>query len=244
MTTIEQQIIPRLLVAHAAGAVPLDVCPDARLPPTVDEVLDFAALAARDDVAGILESIEAMMRAGLTMETVLLDALGPAARALGEQWLEDERSFAEVTLGLGALQRVVAVLGRGVETPLSHRGLIVLMAAPGEQHTLAILILGELLRQAGWAAHVDPALDTDELVDFVASEPVVMVGLTVKDPAHVEPLGPVVADVKRYSANPDIIVMLGGAEELVDHAPRLGAIYCPSARAALAWLSRHARVHP
>jgi len=241
MHTIEDQVIPRLVMAHAGPAFEPADCPDARMPPTAAEVEDLADFAVAQDMPNVLAMVEAMSRDGLSMESLLLDLVSPAARLLGVQWEDDRRTFTEVTLGLGALQRVVAVLGQKSEPPISHRGLVVLCAAPGEQHTLAIQLLGELLRHAGWGAQVDPGLDLDELLDLVAAEHVVMVGMSVNSLPMVAFAENFVAQVKAASCNPDIAVMLGGAAMNAELASRLGAVFSPSAREALDWLGRHAK---
>jgi len=240
VSTIEHQVIPRLVLAHASESYTTEECRDGRMPPTAEEIAHVADLSVAQDVEAILGQVELMSRAGLSLESLLLDLLSPAARLLGDQWLEDVRTFTEVTIGLGTLQRVVAVLGRGVEPPVSHRGLVILMAAPGEQHTLAVQLLGELLRKAGWGAHVDPALGPDELLDMVASQRVTMVGLSISNTRLVAPMRELIVEVKRQSINQDIAIMLGGAADMTDIAHELGAMYCSSARDAIDWLDHRA----
>lgn len=242
--TIEERVIPRLLLALASSELEREVeggCPDMRMPPTETEIAELANLAVSQDMETALDRIESMSRAGLSLETLLVEYVSSAARRLGEQWLSDDRSFAEVTLGLGFLQRVVSVLGHDVAPPIAHRGLVILVAPRGEQHTLAIQILGELLRQAGWGAQVEPGLDESDLLDMVANEPVTMVGLSVSHDRMVERLPRIVAEIKRHSMNPDIAVMVGGAADLSEVAGMIGAVHSPDARHALEWLEQNER---
>lgn len=241
MQTIEDQVIPRLVLAHSHAPYDAARCPDARLPPTQEEVADFADLAVAQDMGSVLAVVEGMSRDGLGLESLLIDLVAPAAKLLGEQWLDDDRSFADVTLGLGLLQRLVAVLGGELHEPMNHRGVVLLAAPRGEQHTLAVQLVGELLLQAGWGVRVEIDTDEDDLLELVGSQPVVMVGLSVSNAFLVDPLARLVRRLKDASMNPDLVVMLGGAADLVDFAPRVGAIHCPSARHALDWLDRYER---
>ncbi|HJL15012.1 MAG TPA: hypothetical protein RMH99_05110 [Sandaracinaceae bacterium LLY-WYZ-13_1] len=238
LTTIETQIIPRLLLAERPAAPELEACPEVRLPPTEDEVAAFATLAVAQDVEGLLETVAEMSNDGLSPESILLDLVGAASRLLGAQWEDDERSFSEVTLGTGSLQRVVAVLGRRYEQPRGRHGLVALISVFGEQHSLPLHLLGELCRRNGWSTHVRPGIDEDELLDLVANDPVVMVGVTCKDTRRIDDVAALLADVARTSQNPDILLVVGGSPDLVEHAPAMGAKYCRSMQEAVHELSR------
>ncbi|MBC8070462.1 MAG: cobalamin B12-binding domain-containing protein [Deltaproteobacteria bacterium] len=238
---ISKQIVPRLLLAHRFDAP--EPAP-AREPAVASErdIAELADLAVMLETSEALQRVEALMSSGATYEAGLLDLVGGAARLLGNQWLEDERSFAEVTLGLATLHRVVALMRHVLKPPLASRGLHVLTSAPGEQHTLAIQVLGDLLVQAGWDAEVRPNLAEEELIAKVASEPVAMVGVSISSAAFVEPIAVLVARVRAASLNRDITVMLGGALDLSTHAKEIGAVFCADARSALTWVDRHARI--
>jgi methanogenic corrinoid protein MtbC1 len=199
-------------------------------------------IAVAQDLQGGMKQVEARLREGLSLESILLDWIAAAARLLGDQWLADERSFAEVTLGLGSLHRLLAMLRHRFKPPLRHRGLVVLVTAPGEQHTLAIHVLGDLLQHAGWEAVVRPNLAEDELVAMVSCEPVVMVGISISSEDFLRPVDRIVARVRESSLNRAVAVMLGGAIDLSSFSADLGAVFCPTARVALAWLDRHARI--
>ena len=240
--TIEKQIIPRLLLAHSPEDADA-VCPEGRPPPTDDEIEIFASRSVAQDLPALLTTIEDMSQAGLSTQSLLLDLVAPAAHLLGDQWLQDRRSFSDVTLGLAALQRVVAVLGREEEPPVSRAGLVVLTTLPGEQHTLAIHVLGELLRHEGWPVIVQPALSTDELTEMVSSQHVTMVGLTAKHSQLFGVLAEVAFSVRQASLNPDLKLVLGGSPELALLAPRLGASYCASGREAISLLRSPTRGH-
>jgi methanogenic corrinoid protein MtbC1 len=226
MATVETEIIPRLVLAHRADPLSPALCPESRLPPTAGEVAEFARIATRHDLAAALAFVETLCRQGLSLEEILLELVAPAARLLGEQWESDQRSFTEVSGGLGTLQQVVHVLGPSFAPVLPHRGLVVLAAAPGEQHTLGLYLVGEFLRRAGWGVQVDPSMTGPELLRLVASERVEMLGLTVSSEKHLPPLAALLAGVRKASRNQSLTVMVGGSLDLGEFAAQNRAMFC------------------
>lgn len=224
LSAIEAQIIPRLLMAHQSDVVP--GCGDQRMPPTENEVAVIARLAVREDVHELIKCLTTMAKEGLSFESILLQAVAPAANWLGDAWNDDRLSFSEVTVGAGVLERVAAALGQDSDPPLRHGELIVLTAAPGEQHVIPIHLLGEVLRHKGWAVHVDPNLHDEELLELAREDHVAVVGITCKDVTRMEGVGDSIANVRAHSLNPDISFVVGGTGELALRAARFGATYC------------------
>jgi methanogenic corrinoid protein MtbC1 len=242
LQTIHEQIIPRLVLAHCPEPMTPAVCADSRLPPTPIEVEEFARIAACEDLSSALGFIESICRQGLSLEAALLDLIAPAARLLGEQWKDDSRTFTEVTSALGVLQQVVHVLGPTFAPTLPHRGFVVLVAAPSEQHTLGLYLLGEFLRRDGWGVQVSPGLSESDLVDLVASEQVAMVGFSVSNPELLKPLARTIAAVKKATCNPGMGVLIGGPLDLVSFSQQHAIEMCTSdPRDAVRWLEHHAR---
>jgi len=224
LDAIEAQIIPRLLLAHRGDAEA--GCGDQRMPPTDDEIETVARLAVREEVHDLVKRLSAMASEGLSFDSILLQLIAPAANWLGDAWNDDQLTFSEVTVGAGVLERVAAALGQDSDPPLRHGELIVLTAAPGEQHVIPIHLLGEVLRHKGWAVHVDPNLSDDELLELVRDDHIAVVGIACKDVTRMEGVGETIATVRAQSLNPDISFVIGGTGELALRAPRFGATYC------------------
>lgn len=242
LATIESEIIPRLMLAHRSDPISPTLCAGCRPPPTDEEISDLADLAARHDLTHAMGLVEALCRQGLSLEQVLLELVAPAARLLGEQWKEDLRSFTEVSAGLGTLQQLVHILGPSFAPALPHRGLVVLLAAPGEQHTLGLYVVGEFLRRAGWGVQIDPAMSRQNLIDVVSTERVEMVGITVSNTELLRPLAELIASARHASRNQNMAVMLGGSVDLNMFAAQSGASLCVSdPREAVRWLERRAK---
>lgn len=244
LATLESEIIPRLMLAHRADPFSPTLCADSRLPPTDGEVFEFARIAACHDLQGALAFVERLCRQGLALEVVLLELVAPAARLLGEQWQTDLRSFTEVCAGLGTLQQVVHILGPSFAPALPHRGLVLLVAAPGEQHTLGMYLVGEFLRRAGWGVQVCPSISEPELLQLVATEQVKLLGISVSNHQLLKPLARLLGAVRKASCNPGLTVMLGGSLDLAEYAAKNGAALCAAdPREAVRWLELHANLH-
>lgn len=240
LAAVHEQIIPRLMIAHTMNPLPEGACADARLPPTPDEIREFATIAVAEDLPAALSMIQTMCAAGLSLEAVLLDLVGPTARALGDDWLADTRTFTEVTVGLGTLQQVVHTLGPSFAPPRDHRGFVVLAAVQPEQHTLGIYLLGEFLRREGWGVNVAPTMPDAELLELVSTQHVEMVGLSVGNTALLAPLAILMRKVKKTSTNRNIGILLGGPLELDAYSKMHGVSCCSDPLDAVRWLENHA----
>ncbi len=237
--TIEREIIPRLVLAHRP--IGEEVCAGARLPPTPEEIVAFAKVAMTQDLDAALAQVDALAQAGLGLESILMDLVAPTARVLGEQWDEDLITFVQVTAGLGLLQKLVHVLGPSFAPDSAHRGLCVLVAAPREQHTLGLYLVGEFLRRAGWGLELMPDLPEEGLLDLVSSTYVEMVGFTVSVVEHLPELGRTIAAVRDCSQNRDLPVMVGGAIDLTEFARIHSIELVASPRLVVAWLENWTR---
>ncbi len=242
LATIEAEIIPRLMLAHRTDPISPALCSDSRLPPTTEEIYEFAKRAACHDLAGCLGFVEAICREGVSLEVVLLELVAPAARLLGEHWKLDLRTFTEVSAGLGTLQQVLHILGPSFAPALPHRGLVVLLAAPGEQHTLGLYLVGEFIRRAGWGVQIDPTMSKEELTNLVRGERVEMIGFSVSNTKLLPSLVPMIEAARAASINPSLEIMLGGSIDLAEFAAATGISLCANdARDAVRRLEQHAR---
>jgi methanogenic corrinoid protein MtbC1 len=210
---IEADIIPRLLLAHREQAGPVEVPAGAArdVPPGHTE--QFAAATLTEEVASLLARVEALMAGGVTVETVYLDLLAPAARKLGSWWDEDACDFVDVTMGLWRIQEIVHALsalipGSAPIDAAARRALFV--PAPGEQHGLGAIIVEEFFRRAGWQTWSAPALAEDELVAMAAGRAFDVIGLTVSVEKHLASLPRTVAALRRASRNPAVLILVGG----------------------------------
>lgn len=248
--TIENMVIPRLAIAQC-------LLPDAQRPeaqlkrgrvlPTLSEVDLLARIAAQPDLDGAFELSLEMLRAGLSLETLLLQLIGPAARRLGSDWEEDIRSFADVTVGLGTLHELMHMLARrdardAIGSPASshtpagtilvHKSAL-LVPGPGEQHTLGLYIFAELLRHSRWTVTLETNIPNSGLLQLVRSQSLDMVGITVSSHERFAEVAKLIQRLRRASQNQAMRVVLGGPVDLTREAEREGATFYGDARRAI-----------
>lgn len=211
--TIEQEIIPRLMVAHRS--TPARLVKPAGSAPTItrDDIVGFARLVLSHDEDHAFEAVDGLRARGVGVETIYLQLLAPTARYLGDLWNDDLCTFTDVTVGLGRLQRVLRELspafGRGIEHP-THGRRVLLLPSPGEQHTFGLVMVAEFFRRAGWdVAGGAWAVGADAAV-LVSGEWFDVVGFSLGAEVHLKALGDSIAAVRHASCNRELAVLVGG----------------------------------
>ena len=177
------------------------------------------------DVSGSWAVVERALAGGAVAGDVHLRLLAPAMRTIGDRW-------ADGSIGVDAEHRASAVAMRlvGRLGPLfAHRGpatggTVILGGAPGDPHQLPLLMVTDILRQAGVRV-VDLGADLPEqsFVDAAgAVDDLRAVGVSVSaDGAKAKAAG--VAEAVRRS-RPDCRIYLGGPALPTEPAAReLGA---------------------
>lgn len=212
---IEGEIIPRLLLAHrlrpeiAAEAAAMEHAAEGV------SIERFCQALRMGEPASTLEHAAWLMQRGESLEHVFLHVLAPAARRLGEMWEQDECSFTDVTVALSRLQQIVHELAsiagvalRSGSDPFAPR--VLLMAAPGEQHTLGLVMLEELFAREGWAVRTEPAASRQEILSLVRRSHFDLVGVTVTCEELLALMPDLITSVRAASCNRDLRVLVGG----------------------------------
>lgn len=208
-SVVEGEIIPRLMLAHRADPRPErpGILPDA------DEIAAFATLVLAPDCADVEHRIAALVDDGLALDSLLLDLLAPTARHLGHLWEEDLCDFAELTIAMGRLQRIMHDLTarfRSEPAPDPHGRSIFLTVCPGETHSFGLSLVERFFRDAGWdvtsAAHGPHA----DAVRAARSGWFDVVGVSLGSETLLPVLSQFVAEIRRVSRNPSVRVMVGG----------------------------------
>ena len=173
--------------------------------------------------------IEQLEARGASTASLYLGIVTQAARRLGELWDDDRCDFGQVTIGLGRLQQVVRRLSPSFQMAAvgrsAHPDTVLLLPAPGEQHTLGLLVLREFFQREGW--HVaGGAISTGyDAVALVRSALVDVVGFSIGSIKHLAALAACIRAVRCASRNRHLAVMVGGPLMLdrPDLLVRLGA---------------------
>lgn len=209
---IEQDIIPRLVRAHSQPqAVPtVPVLPRVLLA----DLQAFMPLVLGDDDADCQSIISRLLDRGVAVDEIYTGLLAPAARELGNLWSEDRCSFADVTVAMGRLQRLMRTLspafGRAVPHPQDGRR-VLLAVAPGEQHTFGLSIVAEFFRRSGWEVVGDAESQTRDPVAMVRREWFDVVGLSVGIESRLDWVKSGIAALRSASRNRGLGVMVGGS---------------------------------
>ncbi len=219
--TILSRVVPRLsdigrdAEAAEAAAVPAP-------PVTEHQVLQFADMVLAAAVPGLIKYIEAMRAEGVSIEAVMLQLMTPAARRLGDLWLDDKLSFLDVTAGLGRLQGVMRALGQEFDGDVPgqiHGKKILLALIPGEQHLFGLSVVAAFFRRAGWDVTFEPNIAFDDLLILARAERFTAIGLSVANDKFLPAFPDQVVALRRASLNPHVTILAGGPAFL--HDPEL-----------------------
>ncbi len=225
---IEQEIIPRLMLAHRASAdAPVRTADNGRsIGP--DEVRHFAKLVLSADEDAAFSAVLAYRAGDVSIESIYLDLLAPTARYLGDLWDEDLCNFTDVTVGLGRLQRVLRELspsfGRSSEDPAESFS-VLLLPSPGEQHTFGLVMVGEFFRRAGWEVSGGAWTTGADAAPLVGAAWFDAIGFSLGAEIHLGALAESIRAVRQASSNPNIVVLVGGPlfAECPEYVPQVGA---------------------
>ena len=185
-------------------------------PPTLpcsDEALRLVELLLQAEEGPAIEFAKALPENGFDIDSIYNDVLAPAASQLGELWEDDRCSFVDVTIALSRMHHIVHDLSHSYDMPKASKAntpVILLVPAPGSQHTLGILILGDVFRRAGWEVVGDPTVTTKALISAVSSERLDLVGLSVGSEAQIKGLPALISQIRQRSKNRHIKIMVGG----------------------------------
>lgn len=216
---IEGEIVPRLLRRRVPS--PTAAAPASGLS-AGQEVVDLAAFALAHDAEGTRRYVQAAA-ADRSIESVCFDLLAPAARHLGELWVEDLCTFTDVTIGMLHLQHAL----HGVVPP--HLGTvegfrrrrILLAPAPGEQHTFGLAMVQTFFMRAGWQVTALAGCTAAELQSAVATHWFGVLGLSVGSEARLGALETMLGTLRMASRNGGLAVIVGGP--IFAAAPALAA---------------------
>jgi MerR family transcriptional regulator, light-induced transcriptional regulator len=219
--TIEQDIIPRLVQAHRAVPEPVAPAAPAAVQVAHADVMAFVQAVLAPEDSRWLALTDRLLAEGVAVGDVYLHLLAPAARELGRMWDEDLCSFTDVTVAVGRIQRVLRSLspafGREVDHPQNGRR-VLLVPAPGEQHTFGLTIVAEFFRRAGWEVVGDGEARSADPAALVRSEWFDVIGISVGSDARLDWLKSGIGAIRNASRNRGIGVLVGGPSFAADAA--------------------------
>jgi methanogenic corrinoid protein MtbC1 len=174
---------------------------------------EFADLVLDANEHAALGRVQLIRNDGVCDVTILTQLLGPTSAALGVRWEEDLSDFAEVTVGVCRLHRILRWMHPGherAEYSRAHGGRVALAPVQGEQHSFGLLLVGDLLYRAGWYTDVDIDGDNRALPITVAENWFHVAGVSLSSESRLQGAIDLIADIRQNSVNPDVRVMAGG----------------------------------
>ncbi|HRD75103.1 MAG TPA: B12-binding domain-containing protein [Hyphomicrobiaceae bacterium] len=226
---IETEIAPRLMLLTRQQAAQLGERASGRITIIDEDVATLCTALLDSDTARVAELVDAFLVQGASVAQVLLELFAPAARRLGELWESDERTFAEVTMAMGELQRAMHHLdeasGRSARQGTLKGRSILLVPAAGEQHTFPLSILDAFFTMAGWIVEAHFELKIGAVCARLRRHATDVVGMSISRESL---LGQAASDIDRMrqaSINPRLQVLVGGRALETDPnvVARLGA---------------------
>jgi methanogenic corrinoid protein MtbC1 len=198
MQTIEANVIPRLLMAHAGHA-------QASTAPVMNIRLDdqtrveeLSQLVLQDDASRAAQFVQELYEQGVPLD---------------EMWEDDQASFTQVTTGMWRIKQLVydfSPLFQEFARTDEIAPHAMLVPLPGSQHTLGLFMVSEFFRRGGWKVWGELAASEADIVTAIKTQHFDLVGLSVSTEDQLPALARFVALLKEESLNQKIGVMVGG----------------------------------
>ncbi len=221
---IAGEVLPRLMLRHRNGSSRKGRWSTDPAAALSSKLADFADLVVRHETDVAEAYVKYLLRRGLDLQTVLLQLLAPTARRLGQLWEADAIDFVDVTIGMSRLQTLIHRLTLPLAPPADRPDRrLLLVPAPGEQHTFGLVMTSELFRREGWRVHGTASMEPRELTSLISSEWFDIIGFSLSCERLLEPLSSFIQVARRTSKNKSVRVMVGGGVFAQD-AARLACV--------------------
>jgi methanogenic corrinoid protein MtbC1 len=207
--TLDGAVIPRLVLAgrvHRARQEAAPAASEDRAGALAELVLTRDAEAARCFVDGLHDR-------GESFERLYLEVVAPAARRLGDFWVDDRCHFTDVTLAMARLHHMLHLLGTVFYAEKPHADLprrALLLPVPGEQHSFGLAMVAEFFRRAGWDVWSGATLARADLLRLVNRQRFDVVGLSTGCEGRLDGLPSLVHAIRHRSRDPDVGIFVGG----------------------------------
>jgi MerR family transcriptional regulator, light-induced transcriptional regulator len=242
-SVIENVIVPRLLMSHVHNTKRITLkraCLDN------DGVRDFIELTMDEEPDAAISFVQGLLDNGIPFQDILLNLMAPAARELGERWAHDATNFVEVTLGVARMHRILREFDGVPEHMWSQAGAggnVLLMPAPGEQHTFGLRLVQEFLLRESWSVTTRSVLKVADIHKIVANGEFDVIGLSLSGETLIDSLRSSIAEIRRITKSSGTKILIGGHlfMERPDLVESLGAdAYAPDAPSTVNLLNRWA----
>ena len=212
---IEFDIVPQLLLAHQTPKAFRKA--EAAAAPALEAARLLAGFVLGRNSDAASDHVHRMLEKGIALEAIFLEHIDPAAVYLKQLWINDERDFADVTLGLWRLQHLLREFSldfRATAQP-SNGQRALLSLVPGETHELPYLMFklvlsGEFFRHDGWDIWIEPHSARNDLMSQVGNEWFDTVEFLVNSERRLDLLASRIRTIRNDSLNRSVCIALAG----------------------------------
>jgi len=186
-----------------------------------DQQLEIVLLGG--DEAAAWQVVEAALASGHEPSAIYSQMISPALRDVGDRWERGEIDVADEHRASLTATRLVGRLSPRFNRRGRPKGTFVVAAAPDDFHSLAVMMLSDRIRGAGFrTVDLGAAVPVDSLRRTVAeTRPLTAVAITAFKPDNEESIRAAVAAARSAQ---DVPIFLGGpAIDGPNHARGLGA---------------------
>ncbi|MCA3631352.1 MAG: cobalamin-dependent protein [Methylobacterium sp.] len=212
--TVEASVLTTLLRRHGILHPPgnhADPAQSLSAQPGPVDMERFSAILVAGDGRGAVEWLAPWRHRSGQLDDRMAGLLSQAARQLGSAWEDDSLSFAEVSLGVVTLQRVLREFAPPPHAlPLVARRML-LAPMPGEVHCFGLKMLGIRFQQAGWDCQTESQLSEEALLCRVGEQRYDVVGLSTQCAEDEDRAAGLIIRIRQASCEPRVRVLLGGA---------------------------------
>jgi MerR family transcriptional regulator, light-induced transcriptional regulator len=176
----------------------------------IDEITQLL-LSSKEDAFEL--AITFLKTHGTSINYIVLDLIPAIARRLGKQWEDDILSFAEVSIGVNKLERVIHKLDYLFQvTQLEKRGnqSILISVFPGSQHSLGTLILSNYFIHSGWNVYRPDNANLESINYKLESTNHDAIAISISCDDQLQQLPNIISSLREKSKNPKIMVLIGG----------------------------------
>jgi methanogenic corrinoid protein MtbC1 len=178
-----------------------------------DEIKRFTDHLLNEPEDQAAKQFVSFLEKGHPVSAVFETLLAGAAHEMGLRWERDDCSFADVTLGMAVIHRLLrrysdALVGE-VTTVLDNP-VVLVTPLPGEAHIFAAALLAEHFRAGGWRVHSGIHSTLPSVIQNVKEHHVDIVAVTLSSADKLEETDRLIQQIRSRSRNMNVRVIVGG----------------------------------
>ena len=178
-----------------------------------EEIDQLTGLLLNTEEGAFEFAITVLKAHGMPIDYIVLELIPVIARKLGKEWEDDTLSFADVSIGVSRLERVIHKLDylfQANQLERQQNKSIFISGCPGSQHSLGTLIFSNFLTFSGWKVHRPKQADIEAITYGIMSKEHEAIAISVSTHEQLEQLPKLINLLREKSKNSGIIVLIGG----------------------------------